>query len=245
MDISELLSQPHDMNPGSAAPYLESFAAQMASVGYTSLTISFYLGSAIHFCGWLAARGLDLVDIDEETMKAFEAHRCECPGRRNQKHISAAYTARVERFADFLKQHGAIRMIADSTAETPSPLNPFRDWLLRHRGLAMRTVERHERLITKMLPALGTDAGEYNAASVRTVILDQIRGYRPAHAKTFVGALRIYLRFLATNGACQPGLDHLLPTVAELKLSSLPRYLAAHQVARLIDSCGKDGPQGW
>ncbi|MGA2595131.1 MAG: tyrosine-type recombinase/integrase, partial [Bryobacteraceae bacterium] len=151
----------------------------------------------------------------------------------------------VQRFADFLRQHGAIRATADSTANAPSPLSPFRDWLLRHRGLAMRTVERHERLIAKMLPALGADAGEYNAASVRRVILNQIRGCRPAYAKTFVGALRVYLRFLATSGACQPGLDHLVPTVAEWKLSSLPRYLDAHQVARLLDSCCKDGPQGW
>jgi integrase/recombinase XerD len=245
MDISKFMSQPHDMNPGSATPYLESFAAQMASVGHTWLTISFYLGSAIHFGGWLEARGLDLADIDEETIKAFGAHHCECPGRRNKKHISRAYTARVQRFADFLRQHGVIRATADSTAETPSPLSHFRDWLLRHRGLSMRTVERHERLVTKMLPALGADAGEYNAASVRGVILNQIRGYRPAHAKTFVGALRVYLRFLATCGGCQPGLDHSLPTVAEWKLSALPRYLDAHQVGRLIDSCCKDGPQGW
>jgi len=120
-----------------------------------------------------------------------------------------------------------------------------RDWLLRHRGLAMVTVERHERLIARMLPMLGGDAGEYDAASVRSVILDQIRGCRPAHAKTIVGALRVYLRFLATSGACQPGLDHALPTVAEWKLSSLPRYLNAQQVARLVDSCSTGGPQGW
>ena len=245
MDISKLLSRPHDMNPGSAAPYLEAFAAQMALVGHTSWTISFYLGSAIHFGGWLEAKGLDFADIDEETIKVFGAHRCECPGRRHQKHVSRAYTARVQRFADFLRQHGAIRATADSTASAPSPLSSFRDWLLRHRGLAMCTVERHERLITKMLPALGAEPGEYNAASVRRVILNQIRGYRPAHAKTFVGALRVYLRFLATSGACQPGLDHSLPTVAEWRLSSLPRYLDAHQVARLIDSCCKVGPQGW
>jgi integrase/recombinase XerD len=245
MDISELLSQPHDMNPGSVAPYLEAFAAQMALVGHTSLTISFYLSSAIHFGGWLEAKGLDLAKIDEETIKAFGAHRCECPGRRHEKYVSRAYTARVQRFADFLSQHGTIREIADSTAKAPSPLSPFRDWLLQHRGLAMPTVERHERLITRMLPALGADAGEYNAASVRRVILNQIRGCRPAHAKTFVGALRVYLRFLATSGDCQPGLDHALPTVAEWKLSSLPRYLDAQQVARLIDSCCKDGQQGW
>lgn len=244
MEIFELLSQPHDMNPGSAAPYLEGFAAHMALVGYTPLTISFYLGSAIHFGGWLEAGGLDFTDVNEETVKAFGAHRCKCPGRRSHEGVSRSYTARVQRFADYLREQGAIAAISRSTTETPAPLRAFRDWLLRHRGLAMVTVERHERLITRMLPALGGDAGEYNAASVRKVILDQIRGCRPAHAKTIVGALRIYLRFLATNGACRPGLDHTLPTVAEWRLSSLPRYLDAQQVIRLIKSCHKNGPQG-
>lgn len=244
MDISELLKQSHDMNPGGAAPYLEGFCAQMAAVGYTWLTINGYLSSAIHFGGWVEATGLDFADINVETIQAFRAHRCRCPGRRTQKHVSRHYGARVQRFAEYLHQQGIIGAIANSPTEILSPLNPFRDWLLRHRGLALVTVERHERLITKMLPALGTNFGEYNAASVRQVILDQIRGCRPAQAKTIVGALRVYLRFLATNGACQPGLDHMLPTVAEWKLSSLPRYLDANQAARLIDSCSKDGPQG-
>jgi site-specific recombinase XerC len=104
------------------------------------------------------------------------------------------------------------------------------------------TVERHDHLITKMLPALGSDAGQYNAATVRTIILEQIRGCRPAYAKTIVSALRIYLRYLATKGVCKPGLDHALPTAAEWKLSSLPKYLDSGQVARLMDACRKDGP---
>jgi len=243
MDISEFLTRPHEMNPGRAAPFLEGFGAELASVGYTSLTISDYLSSAIHFGGWLEARGLDCGQVDEEIIKAFGSHRCECPGNRSQKHVSRGYTARVQRFADYLRQKGAIRAIADTT-QAPSPLGTFRDWLLRHRGLAMVTVERHERLITRMLPSLGTNTANYSAALVRSVILDQIRGCRPAHAKTFVGALRVYLRFLATNGQCQPGLDHMLPTVAEWKLSSLPRYLDANQATRLIGSCSKGGPQG-
>lgn len=93
-----------------------------------------------------------------------------------------------------------------------------------------------------MLPALGTDASEYTATTVRTVILDQIRGSRPAHAKTFVGALRIYPRFLATAGACQPGLHQVVPTIAEWRLSSLPRYLDSTQVTRLNEACRKNGP---
>ena len=106
MDISELLTRPHDMNPGRVAPYLEDFAAQMASVGHTSFTIIGYLDSAIHFGGWAEATGLDFADINEDTIKAFGAHRCECPGRRSHKHLSRAYTARVQRFVDFLRQHG-------------------------------------------------------------------------------------------------------------------------------------------
>ena len=153
------------------------------------------------------------------------------------------YTARVQRFAEYLRRKGIGESVASSTTATPSTLQVFRDWLLRHRGLAIVTVERHERLITRMLPVLGTDTDKYNAALVRTVILDQIRGCRPAHAKTIVGALRVYLRFLATSGACQPGLDHILPTVAEWRLSSLPRYLDAEQAGRLIASCSKDGLQ--
>ncbi len=80
------------MNPGSAARYLEGFAAEMASVGYTSLTISFYLSSAIHLGGWVEASGLDFANINEETIQAFAAHRCQCPGRldaapRNTFHV--------------------------------------------------------------------------------------------------------------------------------------------------------------
>ena len=41
------------MSVGDAARYLEGFAAEMASVGNSPLTISGYLDSVIHFAGWL------------------------------------------------------------------------------------------------------------------------------------------------------------------------------------------------
>lgn len=243
MNVTELLSRPHRMRPGCATPHLGGFAAELASVGHTRLTINDFLNSAIHFGGWVEARGIDFAEIDEQTVKAFGTHRCECPGGRREKRVSQYYTARVRRFVDYLRRRGAIRAIASSAPDTPSPLNDFRDWLVRHRGLAIVTVERHERPITRLLPGLGTDPAKYDAGSVRKVILQEIRGCRPANAKTIVGALRVYLRFLAANGACQPGLDHALPSVVEWRLSSLPRYLDAKQATHLIDSCAKKGPQ--
>ena len=89
MDVAELLSHPHDMNVGDAAHYLEGFAAEMASVGYSPLTIGGYLDSVIHFGGWLQARGLSLTAIDEKIVKAFGAHRCKCRGRRSYQPFPA------------------------------------------------------------------------------------------------------------------------------------------------------------
>ena len=244
MDIFQLLERSQDMFLGNTAAYLEGFATEMASAGYARLTIRGYLDSAIHFGQWVEAGGLNFANIDEEIVKAFGAHRCECVGRHSQQRLSRRSVARVGFFTQYLRQQGAIRTSANSTVEASSPPEGFREWLLHHRGLALVTVERHEHLIRRMLPPLGQDAGQYNAVTVRTVILDQIRGCRPGYAKTIVAALRLYLRYLATIGACQPGLDHALPTVAEWKLSSLPKYLDSGQVARLMDSCDKNGPLG-
>jgi hypothetical protein len=155
------------MNPGFVAPYLEGFATEMASVGYTSFTMNGYLSSAIHFGGWVEASGLNFGNINEQTIKAFGEHHCQCPGGRSQKHVSRHYTARVQRFVDYLRQQGAIEAIVASMTEVPASLTAFRGWLLLHRGLALVTVARHERLITRMPPALGMDAGAYNAALVR------------------------------------------------------------------------------
>lgn len=243
MDLSELLSRTHRIKPGSTAPYLYGFAAQLAAAGHTRLTVNDFLVSAIHFGGWLEGTGLALTDVNDQTVKVFGTHRCGCPGGRRLKGLSRSYTARVQRFVNYLRQKGVVSVAANSTPEIPTPLNTFRDWLLLHRGLAIPTIERHQRLITRMLPTLDPEPANYDAFSVRKVVLEQIRGCRPAHAKTIVGALRIYLRFLAASGACRPGLDHALPRVAEWRLSSLPRYLDSSQRDRLIDSCKKGGPQ--
>ncbi|MGV7215398.1 tyrosine-type recombinase/integrase [Bradyrhizobium sp. UFLA05-112] len=46
-----------------------------------------------------------------------------------------------------------------------------------------------------------------------------------------------YLRFLAGAGLCRPNLDDAIPSVVQRRLSSLPRYLVAADVDRVIASC--------
>jgi len=160
MDTAQLLARPHDMSLGDAAPYLKGFATEMPSVGYTPLTIGGYGDSAIHFGGWLEAQGRSFVGIAEKTVMAFTAHRCQCLGHRSQQSVSRAYVVRVERFVQYLGRQGVIRSTVNSTPEAPSSLIAFREWLLKHRGLALVTVGRHEQLTKQRLARLQAWATE-------------------------------------------------------------------------------------
>jgi integrase/recombinase XerD len=126
----------------------------------------------------------------------------------------------------------------------PAPLVGFRVWMTRHRGATQRTIDRYEDLIGRMLPALGSDPVGYDAGLVRQVLLGEVRQRSHAYAKSFVSALRAFLRFLVAQGRCRPYLDRAVPTIREWKLSALPRYLEANDVDRVIASCDRSKPHG-
>jgi site-specific recombinase XerD len=79
---------------------------------------------------------------------------------------------------------------------------------------------------------------------VRQALLRQVNQLSRGYAKTYVIALRAFLRFLAAYGRCQPHLDRAVPTVPEWKLSSLPRYLEMDDIDRVIGSCDLSEPHG-
>ncbi len=79
---------------------------------------------------------------------------------------------RVRRFVRFLIDRGIVESIpspAENVVE--EPVGTFQRWLRDHRGLSDRTIDRHGRMVLRLLPALGRDPGTYAAALVRRVIL--------------------------------------------------------------------------
>lgn len=113
----------------------------------------------------------------------------------------------------------------------------FHNWMAQHRGVKPTTVKRYERLVEKLLPALGVNPAAYDAALVRQVLVRAVNQLSRGYAKTYVTAIRAFLRFLAANGRCRPHLDRAVPTVPEWKLSALPRYLESDDIERLFASC--------
>lgn len=233
------------MDPCGLSEPISAFANHLATLGYTPLTVGGYTDSARHFAAWLNKVGIAASVVDEQTIIRFARHDCCCGVRRRYDRRSTKYVNRVRRFVRFLIDRGIVESIpspAENVVE--EPVAAFQRWLRHHRGLSDRTIDRHGRMVLRLLPALGRDPGTYDAALVRRVILEELRQCSPTYVKTMTMALRGYLRFLAARGACRPGLDQAVPAVPEWRLSTLPRYLPADEIERLIASCDVTKPHG-
>lgn len=219
------INKPRTMDAGSLAPLVVEFGRQLSTLGHTHLTVAGYDASARHFGQWLTQANIGIAEIDEAAIKRFARHRCHCPGIRQWKRVSEKYVRRVHRFVAFLAERGIVPRQTTKTADVPDQrVVEFQEWLRRHRGICAKTIDRHGRMIMRLLPALGNDPSSWDAPLIRETIIAETKRASHAHVKTMTQALRGYLRFLSAQGLCRAGLEHAVPTIPQWRLSSLPRY---------------------
>ena len=94
------------------------------------------------------------------------------------------------------------------------------------------------------MPLLGYFPETYNAGKIKQAICDIAKQRGRCQVKKITTAFRAYLRFLVTKKACCPDLDTAVPIVANWKLSSLPKYITANELERVIVSCDIHTKQG-
>ena len=97
--------------------------------------------------------------------------------------------------------------------------------------------------MTTLLSDLGQDVGTYNLALIRRVLFARIDNRSSNYTATLACTLRMYLRFLVSEGAVAEALIAAVPRVPKWSLSALPQYISATDMERTIASCG-DHPAG-
>jgi len=120
----------------------------------------------------------------------------------------------------------------------------FRHWLSRHRGVSETTLSRYSAAAAELLRELGDDPSQYDAKRLRTFVINRAQRRGVGGTKAILSAVRVFLRYLATQGKCQPGLDAAIPAIAGWRLASLPRCLSVDEVERLLAACDLTIPMG-
>jgi site-specific recombinase XerD len=114
----------------------------------------------------------------------------------------------------------------------------------QQRGTCESTLSNYAIHICELLTRVGDDPARWDARSLREFILEGSRTRGWAAAKKRTTALRMLLRFLVAEGRCASGLAGAIPVLVHRRLSSLPRYLAADDVERVVASCDRASAVG-
>lgn len=225
------------MRASCVGPYIDDFSTTLAEAGYSPFTIRGYIRAADHVGRWADHRQIRLASWDDGILTRFKRYLSRCKSIKTNKCIGDA-VAGVRLLLAHLRSRGAIA-VAPPVAP-PSRYAPisdrFADWMLRHRGVVPRTNDRYQRALQPFIEKLGEDPKRYTVVAIRDYVIKRLDVGR-GETRDAVTALRAFLRFLVAEGRVPSGIQHCVPTVPQWRLSSLPRYLEAADLERVVKSC--------
>lgn len=222
---------------GPLAPFKDGFSQALEFEGYSPKRVELHLYLAAHLSRWLDERGLPAAQLNCDVVEEFFAAR--------RARYSWFKTPRS--LAPFLRYLASIGVVASEPAvqvpacATDELVEAYRGYLERERGLAAGSIELYlgqvRRFVWAWWPSGEVDVGELDGASIVALVRREVARLSVPSAKTVVCALRSFLRFLHATGMTERPLADAVPSVADRRRSSIPRYLSREVVARLIASC--------
>jgi site-specific recombinase XerD len=91
--------------------------------------------------------------------------------------------------------------------------------------------------VTQLVDSLGDDPQTYTAHDLRDFVAKRYQHYGRNSIRMVLAAVRMFLRYLAVEGRCRPGLEQALISPANWSQQSLPRGLSSQQVQSILAAC--------
>jgi site-specific recombinase XerD len=223
------------LRSGPAGPYLDDFAARLAQAGYSRDKIRAHLRGAGRFSAWAAPAGLAIDALDARALAQFGRHLDTQGGLHGRRGQYGNTFVGARHLVDWLQARGIVP--TPPPAVEPALLREFCHWMRVHRGVTETTLAGYRPALRRLLVVLGDRPEGYTAKGLRELVLERTRDNKTGQAKTTVTVLRMFLRFLITQGRCAPELLAAIPTVAGWRRCVLPSYLGAEEVERVLDTC--------
>ncbi len=222
---------------GPAGRYIDSFAEHLRCSGYRSRVGLNLLYVAKHFTGWAQNEGITIAALGELVLERFQQHlpSCRCVRPNGGKGRIAKNGSRL--FLNFLVRFGVVPGEQEEAPRFPPLVASFRHWMVQHRGISEVTLSFYSERVVALLTEFGEDPGCFHAQDLRHFVLNYAREHKIVSTKYTVTAIRMFLRYLATEGRCAAGLEHAIPTFANWRLSTIPRYWPASDVEQVVDVC--------
>jgi site-specific recombinase XerD len=219
--------------------YLDTYAAAVAAQGYGRHSIREQIVVIADFSRWLKQKQIDVQALDSEVADRFLRLR------RRQLRLRRGDAKALQRLLTMLRQKGAVKphqpLVVDNAQARI--VAEFRRYLLQERGLSSSTLLNYvpivEQFLAQQFHNRTPNLTRLRAPHVTGFVLRHARQLNPVRAGLMVTALRSFFRYLRHRGAIATDLAGCVPTVPNWALSTLPRFLPAATVERILECCDR------
>jgi integrase/recombinase XerD len=228
------------------ASHCASFATSLVENGYVKSTVQSKLNLLASFGQWLERRRLSITEFDEQLAERFIAYK------RRKGRVHRGNRETLLQFLGHLRKWNVIPIPTPIPTCDDSPLAAILARYERHlrseRGLAAATVINYLPCIRKFLIERFREKPlvirEVRSSDVSDFILRQAPTMSPRRAQLVTVAFRSFFRFLFQSGELQVNLALSVPSVADRRLSTIPKYLSPDQVERVLRTCNRQTATG-
>lgn len=219
--------------------YIPVFTSLLSSEGFTPASLRSKTQIVRNFSFWIGKRQIKVCELDEGTIDTFF-----------KQHPRPGYVRRGD-FSTLCSLLEWLREIQELKALLPeddkSELDRIECNFSRHleleRGLSQATLHNYLPIIRRFLTErFGSDAVvliEIDASDVTQFVVRYARTMSCRRAQLMTSALRGFFRFLYFRGDIGSDLASSVPTVADWKMSELPKSLEPEEVERLLQNCDR------
>lgn len=216
--------------------YLDSFVECDAKLGYAPLSVREHVRVLAGFARWMEKNELRVGDLNDGKLSEFLNEQPRGFFRRGN-------SATLRRFLERLRQ---LEVVGASCSENVvSPYHEletrYAEYLRNNRGLAPKTSERYLSIVQHFLRERFGDGTisccDVTEADIRSFLYRRSRSITPRHLQLVVTALRSFFRFLNVCGDIDRELAATIPSVANWRQSTVPKYLKPEEVELLLASC--------
>src|SRR6266568_4512170 len=215
---------------------LQRFTDSLIEQGYADVTVRVKVKLVTSFGQWLRRNSLAVTNLDERLVEAFLKHK-------HRVHRGDLRT--LQQFLDHLRRNNVVpaRELVCDRSPLAHILNRYETHLRTERGLVAHTILEYQSFVRKFL--LKRFRGQrlllkaLKASDISDFVLRHTGGMSVKSAQLMTTAFRSFFRFLFHKGELQTDLAGSVPTVANWRLSTVPKYLTPQEVERVLKACDR------
>ncbi len=232
------------MRQGPLGEHIDAFAARLVEQGFPRLTGRYQIRVVADFSRWLERRRIAVPGIDASVIERYGVDY-----RRKYAFWSRRPPV-LQRFLEMLSEQGVVPRTERLAIKTPrqEEIEAFHLYLQQERGLSERTIPNMvafaELFLAEQFPKGRPDFATLGPRDVTRFVERQATRVKSGTAKLMVTALRAYLRYLRHRGDIQTDLAACIPAVAPYSVSTLPSFLPAGTVEKILARCDRSTPMG-